>query len=68
VSDHRLERVRDLLAREGVEAELSVAGADAEIIAVRGAADRRANLAALAPEIRALGFRYVAIEVEAPDP
>jgi hypothetical protein len=67
VSDPRLARVRDLLAREGMDAELSVAGADAEIIAIRAAADRRENLAALAPEIRAAGFRYVAIEVEARD-
>jgi hypothetical protein len=66
--DDRLERVRELLAREGLEADLSVAGAEAEIVAIRAAPARRESLAALAPGIRALGFRYVTIEVEARDP
>lgn len=63
--DDPLLRARALLAREGMHAELSVAGAEGEILVVRvGAAMRRA-LARAAPEIRAIGFRYVTIEIEA---
>jgi hypothetical protein len=65
VTDDRLERVDDLLAREGMHAELSVAGAEGEIIVIRAGAAMRAALARTAPEIRALGFRYVTIEIEA---
>lgn len=65
VTDDRLERARDLLARAGVHAELSVAGTEAEIIVIRTGPDMRAVLARFAPEIRALGFRYVTIEVAA---
>jgi hypothetical protein len=68
VSDDRLDRVRTLLAREGMQVDVSVAGAGADIVAIRVRPRARAALAALAPEIRALGFRYVAIDVEARDP
>lgn len=63
--DDRLKRVHDLLAREGMHADLSVEGTEAEIIAIRGGAAIRPAVARLAPEIRAVGFRYVTIEVEA---
>jgi hypothetical protein len=68
VSDERLDRVRTLLAREGMQVEVSVAGAGSDIVAIRARPGARAALAALAPEIRALGFRYVTIDVEARDP
>ena len=58
----RLSAVRRLLAEEGLEAEVDVAGMKCDIAAVRGDAGMRERLAALAPRIRELGFRYVALE------
>ncbi len=60
--NERLEEVRTLLAGAGMEGEVSVAGAGGEIVAVRGDPALREGLARLAPEIRSLGFRYVALE------
>jgi hypothetical protein len=45
-----------------VVAEVSEAGADCDIAAVSGAPSLRARLAELAPGIRALGYRYVALD------
>lgn len=64
----RLEQVRALLARAGVAARLSTAGADDEILAVHAPPAARSMLARLAPEVRSLGFRYVTIELDAGDP
>ncbi len=61
-TDPRLAAVRELLASAGLAAEAGVAGRDGEIAAIRGAVGLRAPLARLAPEIRSLGFRYVALE------
>lgn len=61
-AESRLGEVRRLLDRYGVEGEVSVAGRDGEIAAVRGSPGLRSRLASLAPEIRSLGFRYVALE------
>lgn len=58
----RLSAVRALLETAGMEGEVSVAGTDGEIAAVSGGAELREALARLAPEIRSLGFRYVALE------
>lgn len=58
----RLEAVRALLREAGVAGEVSEAGADADIAAVRGDPGLRKRLAALAPRIREIGFRYVALE------
>jgi hypothetical protein len=64
VTEERLERVRELLEREGLAAEVSTAGGAGEILAVRARPAQRARLARLAPEIRAAGFRYVTIELD----
>ena len=64
--EDRLARARDLLAREGVTAPVSVAG-DGDIVVVRSDPSLRPRLARLAPEIRALGYRYVAIELDPTD-
>lgn len=58
----RVSAVRRVLDREGLPGEVSAAGRDGEIAAVRGAPGLRSRLAGLAPEIRSLGFRYVALE------
>lgn len=63
----RLSAVRALLERAGMEGEVSVAGRDGEIAAVSGGAELREALARLAPEIRSLGFRYVALEPREPN-
>ena len=58
----RLETIRALLRDAGVAGTVSVAGADGEIVAVRGDPVVRERLAELAPRIRELGFRYVALD------
>lgn len=63
----RLSAVRRLLDREGVQGEVSAVGLDGEIAAVQCGPDQRGLLAALAPEIRSMGFRYVALESNAED-
>lgn len=60
----RVAEARGLLARAGVAATVTAAGTDGEIAAVRGAPSLREDLMRLAPEIRALGFRYVALELD----
>lgn len=60
---YRLAAARELLADAGVEAPVSTAGMDGEIIAVRGTPELRERLSELAPAIRALGYRYVALEL-----
>ena len=53
----------DLLAAAGIEAAVTSAGLDGDIAAVRAPALRLADVAAPAAAIRALGFRYVALEI-----
>lgn len=55
--------VREILARTGIEGEVTAAGRDGDIAAVRCDPSRREELAGLASEIRSLGFRYVAVEL-----
>ena len=62
--DERLASARDLLASEGVAATVSAAGRDGEIVAVRGNPSLRRRLGELAPALRELGFRYVALELD----
>lgn len=60
----RAESARLLLSRAGVTATVTAEGTDGEIAAVRGSPSLRGELMRLAPEIRALGFRYVALELD----
>lgn len=61
-------RVRDaerLLAEHGVTgARVRIAGHEREIAAVAAPPDAFPRLVELAPALRALGFRYVALELE----
>ena len=52
-----------LLVAAGVDAIVGVAGHQGEIAAVRAHPDRLADVAAHASAIRALGFRYVALDI-----
>lgn len=60
--DVRLERVAKLLEDAGITgAYLSTAGAHADIAVIEGVDAR--GLAPLAPAIRELGFRFVALDL-----
>ena len=60
--ESRVEAVRRLLDREGVRGAVTAEGTDGDIAAIVAPAECRERLAVLAPEIRSLGFRYVALE------
>ena len=63
--DPRVREAERLLAERGVTgARVGVAGQEREIAAVMAPPDTFARLVELAPEIRALGFRYIALELE----
>lgn len=62
-----LERAAELLAREGwSEARLEVLGHERDVLAVTAPASARSRLAALAPRLRELGFRYITLDLEGP--
>ena len=52
-----------VLAEAGIDVDVSVAGPSDEIACVRAPAQRLAEIALHAPAIRALGFRYVALDI-----
>ncbi|MFO7892926.1 MAG: hypothetical protein R6U63_04265 [Longimicrobiales bacterium] len=60
----RLDEARRVLDEAGIDAPVRAAGTDGEIAAVMGSSDLREPLARVAPELQALGFRYVALELE----
>lgn len=64
----RSARATRLLREAGIAATVTHAGTQDEIAAVRTSADRLADVALHAPAIRALGFRYVALEIGVPEP
>ena len=53
-----------LLAAAGIEARVTSAGAAGEIAAIHASPDLLAAVAEHAAALRALGFRYVALELE----
>jgi hypothetical protein len=59
----RVEQGRALLARHGVVARVDAAGARGEILVVEAGPEVRPVLARLAPEVRSLGFRYLALDM-----
>ncbi len=63
--DTRVAAILGILAREGIEGSAAVAGFAGDVAAVTVAPEALARLAELAPEIKALGFRYVALELPA---
>lgn len=60
----RVAGARRALAAAGIDAPVRAAGLDGEILAVTGSPELRAALARLAPELRELGFRYVALDLD----
>lgn len=64
--DTRIGAAEAILAREGLPGKVSVAGHAGDVAAVIVPPEHLARLAELAPELKALGFRYVAIDLEAP--
>ncbi|MFW5947276.1 MAG: hypothetical protein ACOCUW_02180 [Gemmatimonadota bacterium] len=58
----RVRAARRVLEEAGIRAPVRAVGADGEIVAVTGPPTLRERLARLAPELQALGFRYVALE------
>lgn len=60
----RLEQARVILDRAGIDAPVRAVGFAADIAAVAGPPSLKEPLARLAPELRSLGFRYVALELE----
>ncbi len=67
-ADARVGAIEAILAREGIAGSAAVAGFAGDVAAVRVAPEALARLAELAPEIKALGFRYVALELPADQP
>ncbi|HEU0299991.1 MAG TPA: hypothetical protein VFR37_11065 [Longimicrobium sp.] len=70
MDDPRIAQAERVLAGHGVAAEVSVEGHEREIAAVRVADDAWARMlgedgAAIAAEVKALGFRYVALDLDA---
>ncbi|MGK7313206.1 MAG: hypothetical protein ACN0LA_13285 [Candidatus Longimicrobiales bacterium M2_2A_002] len=59
----RVVEARRVLEAAGIHAPVRAVGIDAEIAAVTGSPELRGPLARVAPELRAVGFRYVALEV-----
>jgi PP-loop superfamily ATP-utilizing enzyme len=71
-ADARVSGAERVLAAHGVDAEVTVEGHEREIAAVRVAGDAWERLlgdegAAIAAEVRALGFRYVALDLAVAD-
>ena len=59
----RTTQAKRVLAAIGVDARVSAAGHEKEIAALRADVGALGAIAAQAPALRALGFRYVAIEI-----
>ena len=63
MSDPRISRAAALLAEHGLAPRVSVAGQAADILAIDAAFTNLTELRDLAPALKALGFRYVALEL-----
>lgn len=61
-ADVRLVEARRILAEAGIDAPIRAEGLEGEIAAVTGPSTLRELLARVAPALRELGFRYVALE------
>ena len=62
-ADARIAAIEAILAREGIAGHATVAGHAGDVAALAVGTEHLARLAELAPEIKALGFRYVALEL-----
>jgi PP-loop superfamily ATP-utilizing enzyme len=71
MDDSRVAEAERVFAAHGVAADVTVEGHEREIAAVRVAGDGWARMlgdegAAIAAEVRTLGFRYVALDLDVP--
>ncbi len=64
----RVRAVEEILAREGISGQVQIVGHAADVAALTVALEHAPRLAELAPEIKRLGFRYVAMDLEAGSP
>ncbi len=63
----RLQRAAALLTGEGIAGDVSVAGHEEDVLVVAVPAVARSRLEGLAPRLKAIGFRYITLELSAPD-
>ena len=64
MQDLRLVRAERMLNEHGISAAVSVAGHEDDVIAIQTDISKLNELRALAPELKELGFRYVALELD----
>ena len=64
MSDSRVVRAEGLLTANGISAGVSVAGHSNDILAVRVPMEYLNELRMLSGELKTLGFRYVALELD----
>jgi hypothetical protein len=67
MTDLRLVRAQRILGHNGLASNLSVAGFADDILAVQAPVTQMEALHALAPELKQLGFRYIALELDTED-
>ena len=65
--DLRLVRAERMLNEHGIAAAVSVAGHEDDVIAIQADFSKLNELRELAPELKGLGFRYVALELDTED-
>ena len=63
-ADLRVVRAERILHAHGISAEVTIAGHEADVIAIQADISKLKELRALAPELKELGFRYVALELD----
>jgi hypothetical protein len=62
--DLRLVRAERMLHELGIAAAVTLAGHEDDVIAIQADFSKLNELRALAPELKELGFRYVALELD----
>ena len=67
MTDLRMLRAQRLLAENGLSTRLGVVGQGHDVLAVQAPFTELRQLRELAPELKALGFKYVALELNTED-
>lgn len=62
-ADARVRAVQAILAREGISGTASAVGHAGDVASLAVSPEHLLRLAEVAPEIKAVGFRYVALEL-----
>lgn len=65
--DVRVVRAERVLSSHGLSTDASITGQSEDIIAVRAPFEQLRHLREIAPELKELGFRYVALELKTAD-